>query len=95
MIDFTFKEIDHLITRGWLEENRRHEFGINHILKHTNQGFGRYSLTKQDNGEIEYRAHYPINVDPDDGRYDTKHELKVYRTFDDYVNDNPYIEIKK
>ena len=90
MIDFTFKEIDHLITRGWLEETQRHKFGINHISNITNHGFGRRILTKQDNGEIKYESYYPRYIDPDDGSYDTGYELKMYKTFDDFLNNKHY-----
>jgi len=90
MKDFTFKEIDHLIAYGWLGEDSRHKFGINYASKSTNQGFGWYSIKKHDNDEIEYNAHYPVNVDPDDGSCDMEHVKKLYHSFDDYINNKPY-----
>lgn len=95
MSDFTFKEIDHLIEMGWLNEDYRHKFGINYASKSTNQGFGWYSIRKHENDEIEYNAHFPVNVDPDDGSCDMKHVKRIFKTFDDLLNNKPYFVEEK
>lgn len=92
MSDFTFQEIDHLISKGWLKEESRHKFGINYASKSINEGFGWYSIRKHNNEEIEYNASFPVNVDPDDGSCDMKHIKRIYTNFDGYMNNKPYFE---
>ena len=89
-MNFTFAEIDVLISRGYLDKDQQNTFGINYGYKSTNQGFGSYSVRKSDDGEIITQSARPINVDCDDGTYDMEYETDYYKTFEDFVNHKPY-----
>jgi hypothetical protein len=93
--NFTFKEIDHLIARGYLGLDSQNTFGIKYASKTTNQGFGWHSISKEPGGEIHTSSHYPTNVDPDDGSCDMKHDKEKYRSFDDYLKGEPYYTNKR
>jgi hypothetical protein len=92
-MDFNFAEIDYLISRGILREEKRNTFGINFVDYGGNgQGFGYRILTKQDNGEIREVWSTPTNVDPDWGTYDDSGGTRLYKNFEDFKNHKPYKE---
>ena len=89
-MDFTFEEIDYLISRGVLEKTDAHKFGISSAYGSTNMGFGSWGLIKTEEGEFHTWSSSPVNVDCDDGSYDIARCSAKYKTFEDYKNRKAY-----
>lgn len=89
-MDFTFAEIDVLIAKGMLPKDKINTFGISSADKGDN--YRSHHVRKNDDGSISESWYYPVNVDCDDGSYDTRHFSAEYHTFADFVANKPYKE---
>lgn len=87
-MDFTFAEIDVLIKRGYLTEDKVNTFGISSAG--TSRNYGSTNLYKTDDGEVVVHSSGACNVDPDDGSYTMKYSTTYYKTFEDFENYNHY-----
>jgi hypothetical protein len=47
--------------------------------------FGWSFLTIDENGKVTLNYTAPVNVDPDDGKYDLRETRYIYKNFDDYI----------
>jgi hypothetical protein len=89
-MDFTFEEIDHLISRGELSKDSAHKFGISSAGGSSNQGFGYTYIYKNEKGEVIESWSTPGNVDCDDGSYTSYSGKRKYKTFQDYKEGKPF-----
>lgn len=83
--EYSQEEIDYLLSRGFKASGVDGSW----YTKPTDN-FRRCSIVLQPNGELHYSSHYPINVDCDDGSYDTEHCEMKFKSFDDFKLNNPY-----
>lgn len=90
--DFTAEEIEVLINRGWVTPSTKPEKGFNSILNSNGNGFGHTHLQKTEDGEIHLTGSYATNVDVDWATYDMMNYKRCYKSFEDFINQNPYID---
>lgn len=80
----------------WLKKNYWIGFGVSkteYTRKSSHDdGSDSYLLRLEDDGGLYYWSMIPVNIDCDTAKSDTEIIIRKYKTFDDFKNNNPYLE---
>ncbi len=86
-INFTEDEKSKLSTRGWTIDQ---DGFVWHTL---NNEFTHSNIQKNADGTLSYSGYHAVNVDVDDGSYDTEYFSEIYKSVDAFVNfEKPIIQ---